>query len=64
MSMEQVRAQREYLDANDLAREAEQKIAELTDELARWRRIKSEAGALGAIAFAAITDEPAPQTDM
>lgn len=60
MSMDQVRAQRAYIDAQDLRREADQNIDHLEGELERWRRIREDAIALGQSALNETADSPAP----
>jgi hypothetical protein len=63
MSMDQIRAQRAYLDATDLEREASVNIDRLEGELERWRQIKRNAETLGAAALAETTGEAAPESD-
>ena len=58
MSMEQIRAQRAYLDASDLEREAGERIEVLQVELVRWRNIREQAQALGSEALAEVIKEP------
>jgi predicted translin family RNA/ssDNA-binding protein len=43
MSIEQVGAQREYVEAEDTLRQADQKVEELTAQLKRWKKIQLHA---------------------
>jgi hypothetical protein len=56
-AIDQVRAQREYLDSVDTVREADNKIASLEGELERWRRIKQDAEALGAVSLSQLVGD-------
>lgn len=63
MSIERVRAQRAYLDAADLEREADENIDRLESELARWQRIRDEAQAVGSTALTEATSQQTAAED-
>jgi hypothetical protein len=61
MASEQVRAQRDYLDADELARQATRKVEDLSAELCKWQRIERSAQELADLALAVL--QPASDID-